>query len=245
MDDPSVLPDKPRKTLIDRFLAFFEILLMSGLLSSSIATSIFPEGSFELLNKNAESVSYFLLLETGITFLLLIILTNAHRETAFSLGLHFRQWKSNFLMGLVLVPFLFMVNTAVTLVFRRYFPDYYIERNPLTEIIQTPYQLVLFIISAIIAGGIKEELQRAFILNRFSRYLGGAAVGLLLWSAAFGAQHYLQGWQGIIITTICGFTFGIAYLLSKSLIGPIVAHSIYDTLALLLYWFSSGQLKQP
>ena len=232
------------RSLIDRFLALFEVLLLSGPFSSAIAVLFFSARSLNLLNEDAKTISYFLLLEAGITILLMTIFMKAHQETRSSLGLHFRRWKPNLLIGLALVPFLFLVNAVVAFVFRFYFPDYYIERNPLTEIIQTPYQLVLFIISAIVAGGIKEELQRAFILNRFGRYLGGAGLGLVLWSLAFGAQHYLQGWQGIFITTICGFVFGITYLLSKSLIGPIIAHSIYDTLALLFYWLSSGQFKQ-
>jgi membrane protease YdiL (CAAX protease family) len=105
------------------------------------------------------------------------------------------------------------------------------------EIIQTPQQLALFIFSALVAGGIKEELQRAFILNRFRRYLGGAWVGLVIWSLAFGAGHYVQGVQGIVIASLYGFVFGITYILSGSLLAPIVAHSVYDTLALLAYWF--------
>jgi uncharacterized protein len=243
MDDSPLHMDKVRKRLAERLLALFEILLLSGVLSSAIAVSFFPGKSLNLLAKDAKTVCFFLLLEAGITILLLILVITTHRETSFSLGLHWYQWKSNILIGLSLVPFLFLINIIVALVFRLYLPRFYIEKNPLTEIIQTPSQLALFIISAMVAGGIKEELQRAFILNRFGRYLGGAGLGLVLWSLVFGAGHYVQGWQGVVITTICGFVFGITYLLKKSLIGPIVAHSIYDLLALLTFWFSSNRFK--
>jgi membrane protease YdiL (CAAX protease family) len=117
------------------------------------------------------------------------------------------------------------------------------EHNPLTEIIHSPQQLALFIFSALIAGGIKEEVQRAFILNKFGRYLGGAGVGLVLWSVAFGAAHYVQGIQGIFIAIVYGFLFGVLYLISGSLIAPMVAHGAYDTLALLGYWLFTGRFK--
>jgi membrane protease YdiL (CAAX protease family) len=149
----------------------------------------------------------------------------------------------NVVIGLLVVPFLFLINSAVNLLFRVYFPRYYIERNPLTESIGSPQQLLLFVFSALIAGGIKEELQRAFILNRFRRYLGGASVGLVLWSLAFGAGHYVQGAQGITAAALYGLIFGIIYLASGNLIAPIIAHGAYDTLALLGYWFTSGRFK--
>lgn len=243
MDDSPLPLDAPRKPLIDRFQALFEIVLLSGLISSFLAAlpfSAFGRKSVELLINDANIVCAFLLLESGITIFLLTLILKAHRETISSLGFHRDRWKHNLLVGLALVPFLFLVNVVVAMAFRIYLPKYYIDRNPLTEIIQTPKQLALFVFSALVAGGIKEELQRAFILRRFGRYLGGAGLGLILWSLAFGAGHYVQGAQGITVAAIYGFVFGLIYLLSGSLIGPIVAHGAYDTLALIVYWFSSG-----
>jgi membrane protease YdiL (CAAX protease family) len=232
-----------RKPWIDRFQAFLEVLLLSGLISSFLAGlpfSVFHKNSTALL-KNASYLSVFLILDSLITFLFLAIVLKAHRQTILGLGLRFNQWKSKFIAGLVLAPFLFLINAIIALVFRAYLPHYYVERNPLTEIIQTPQQLGLFIFSALIAGGIKEELQRAFILRRFGEYLGGTGIGLVLWSIVFGLGHYVQGVQGVVVASLYGFIFGIAYLLTRSLITPIVAHSAYDTLALLGYWFFSGR----
>ena len=147
------------------------------------------------------------------------------------------------MIGLTLVPFLFLINAAVAVSLKLYFPQYYVEENPITELIQTPQQLVLLIFSALIAGGIKEELQRAFIITRFRLHLGGAGLGLIIWSIGFGLGHYVQGVQGILIATIYGFIFGIVYVLSGSLIAPIIAHGAYDTLALVAYWLLSGRFK--
>ena len=228
----------------DRLQAIIEILLLSGLISSFIAALIFSAflgRKVGALTTDATIVTTFLLAEAVITFLLLAVVLKAHREPIGSLGLQWNRWKSYLFLGLGLVPFFFAINIVVAFVFRMYLPSYYIEKNPLTEIIQTPQHLILFIISALIAGGIKEELQRAFIINRFRQYLGGAWLGLVLWSLAFGAAHYVQGVQGITIAALYGLIFGIIYLITKSLIAPIVAHGAYDTLALLAYWFASRQ----
>jgi membrane protease YdiL (CAAX protease family) len=242
--DYSPLPaDRSHRRFADRLLALFEVLLLSGLLSSSLAVSLFHGNRADLLINDPETLSSFLLLEAGITILLLAMVLKAHRESLWSLGLRWDRWKPNLLIGLGLVPFLFLVNAVVMFAFRIYLPEYYMEQNPLTEFIHTPQQLALFIFSALIAGGIKEELQRAFILTRFGRYLGGAVLGLVLWSLAFGAGHYVQGAQGVTVAAIYGLVFGLIYLMSGSLIAPIVAHGTYDTLALLAYWFFSGRFK--
>jgi len=235
-----------RKSWTERFQALFEVLLISGLVSSFLAAlPIFGlrGGRVESLLQDARIVSLYLLLESAITFLLIAVLLRAHRETIGSLGLRWEHWKRNLLLGLSLVPVLFLINAVVAIVFKLYLPEYYIEVNPLTQIIKTPQQLALFIFSALVAGGIKEELQRAFIINRFRVYLGGAWVGLVLWSLIFGAFHYVQKEQGVVIATLMGFLFGLIYLLSGSLIAPIIAHAAYDTLALLAYWFLSSHLK--
>ena len=232
----------PRKPWIDRLIALLEVLMMSGLLSGFFAAvpfSVFHIGNMGLLLKDARFICLYLLLESCITFLILAVILRTHRETIASLGLRWKNWRPNLALGLALVPFLFLIDAIVAFVFKVYLPKYYMEQNPLTEIIRTPQQLALFILAALLAGGIKEELQRAFILNRFRSFLGGSAVGLVLWSVAFGAGHYIQGAQGIVIAAIYGFLFGIVYILSGSLIAPMIAHGLYDSLALLAYWFFS------
>ena len=137
---------------------------------------------------------------------------------------------------------LFAVNDIVVWVLRVYLPRYYLEGNPVIDNIRTVQDFVLTLVAAIIAGGILEELQRAFILNRFRRYLGGAGIGLVLWSVIFGMGHHIQGTQAIVSAGIYSIIFGILYLLRRSLIAPITAHCIYNTLTLLGYWFYSGRL---
>jgi membrane protease YdiL (CAAX protease family) len=241
--EPSAAPvELPRKPWIDRIQAVVEILLLSGLVSGFCATlplPLFHIGDMDFLLKDSKILSFYLLLESGITFFILAVVLKLHRETLDSLGLRWESWKRNAVIGLALVPLLFFINAIVALVFKVYLPRFYTEQNPLIQNVQTRQQLALFVFSAIVAGGIKEELQRAFILNRFRTYLGGAGAGLVIWSLAFGAGHYVQGVPGVVIAALYGFVFGTIYLLSGSLIAPIVAHGLYDSLAILAYWFFS------
>jgi membrane protease YdiL (CAAX protease family) len=246
MDNLPPLPTAARRARTEKIQAIFEILLLSGILSSTLSGLVFfgmrGKSTATPLN-DARIFSLFILLESFITFGLLALILKARHESVFSLGFRWDRWKSHCILGLTLVPFFFLINGLIALIFKVYLPKYFLEENPLTELIRTPQQLVLIIFSALIGGGIKEELQRAFILTRFRLYLGGAGIGLALWSIGFGIGHYVQGVQGIVVATIYGFIFGIAYLMSGSLIAPIVAHSAYDTLVLLAYWFLSGRLK--
>jgi len=86
----------------------------------------------------------------------------------------------------------------------------------------------MFAVIAIIAGGLREEVQRAFLLQRFSRYLGGPIVGLIVVSVGFGAGHYLQGWDAAIATGLLGLTWGILFLRRGSAVLPIVSHAGYN-----------------
>jgi membrane protease YdiL (CAAX protease family) len=234
-----------RKVWMDRIQALLEILFISGLISSILAAIPFTamKGKNAILLNDATSTAVFLLIESGITFVFLAMILRLHHERIQDLGLIWDRWRPNILIGLVLVPFLFIINIFVAFIFREYLPQYYLVNNPLTESIHTPQQLALFILSALVAGGIKEELQRAFILARFRKYLGGAGLGLVIWSLAFGIGHHVQDVQGITVAAICGFLFGLIYLVSGSLIAPIVAHSVYNTLALLSYWHLSDHVR--
>jgi len=219
---------------------------MSGVVSGVLAIVpflLFRIKDTALLLKNASFISLYLLIDAGITFLILGAILRARRESLESLGLHWENWKRNILLGLALVPLLFLVNAFVAVFFKVFLPQFYLEKNPLTDSIQTPQQLALFILSALVAGGIREEVQRAFIINRFRGYLGGAGLGLVLWSLAFGLLHSVQHAQGIVVATSLGFSFGLMYLVTGSLVAPIIAHSAYDTLALLAYWFFSSHAK--
>jgi membrane protease YdiL (CAAX protease family) len=236
---PAEPPAAPRKTWLDRVQALFEVLLLAGFASSILAALPFAfsaAGRSSLL-ASVRLMSMYLLLEAFITFVLLFLVMRAHGETLKGLGLSLMRWRFNALLGIAIIPVLFVLNFIVSVIFQAFFPRYVLEHNPLTELIHTPLDLVIFVTIALVAGGVKEELQRAFILRRFQAHLGGADLGLVLWSIAFGLGHYVQGTQGMVAAGTFGLILGIAYLARGNLIVPMVAHGAYDTIALLGYWY--------
>jgi membrane protease YdiL (CAAX protease family) len=238
--DPSEYFLEPRKSLWrDRIHALLEVLLVAGLLSSTIAYLPFALSgiSHEALVTSARFISLFVLVEACITVALLTLLLRVHGETLRHLGWRSDRLRADVFIGLVVVPVLFLMSGLISYFFRSYLPRYYTEQNLLLETIRSPGDLALLIVSALFAGGIKEELQRAFVLVRFREYLGGAAPGLMLWSVVFAYGHYLQGVQGSVIAGLFGVLFGVIYLVRGSMVAPIVAHSVYDAAALLGYWF--------
>lgn len=239
MNQLELFLEPERREWQKRLLALFEVLLLAGIVSALLALtpfSLFVRTSEQIYN-NARLLTEYIFLESAITLIFLAVILKSHRETLSDLGLLWHEWKPNLFVGIILVPFLFAVNQLVGITFLFFFPKYVSLQNPLLEIIRTPADLFLFLVASIIAGGIKEELQRAFILNRFRTYLGGAKMGLVIWSIAFGLGHYTQGLQAIVSATLFGFMFGSIYLTRRNLIAPVVAHALYDISALLAFWF--------
>ena len=73
-----------------------------------------------------------------------------------------------------------------------------------------------------------EEIQRAFVLHRFEKTLGGAAFGLVLWSLAFGVGHLAQGRDVAIATAALGAFWGLIYLRRRSVVSPVIAHAGFN-----------------
>jgi membrane protease YdiL (CAAX protease family) len=130
-------------------------------------------------------------------------------------------------LGFVLVPSVLLLILAVPQIVRwlapalRNVPD-----NPLEALARSPAGLVVMLMTVIVAGGVREELQRGFLLHRFRSDLGGGVRGLLITSVAFGAGHFVQGWDAVIVTTLLGAFWGALYLRRGSVVAPLVSHAI-------------------
>jgi membrane protease YdiL (CAAX protease family) len=115
-----------------------------------------------------------------------------------------------------------------------------VEKNPLQALLRSPRDAWLFALVVVVAGGVREEIQRAFLLRRFDQWLGGGGVGVIVTSAAFGAGHLLQGIDAAIATGLLGAFWGVVYLRRRSAIAPIVSHSGFDLLQIVQFLFVRG-----
>ena len=165
---------------------------------------------------------------------LMVLLTRAHGQSVSALWLGSRPPMKEAVHGLLLIPVVFLMVVVLLNVLRLAAPWLHnVETNPLEQLARTPGQAVIFGIVAIVAGGVREELQRAFLLQRFEQHLGGAVVGVIVLSFGFGIGHIVQGWDAVIATGALGAFWAIVYLRRRSVIAPIVSHSGFNTLEIV------------
>lgn len=132
--------------------------------------------------------------------------------------------------GIFSVPMVVTIVIALSLLIRLVAPRLHnIPDNPLEALLGSPAGLILFLLVVIVAGGIREEVQRAFLLHRFRQDLGGVYQGLIITSVAFGLGHTLQGWDATVITAVLGATWGAMYISRGSAVAGIVSHSLFNS----------------
>jgi len=131
--------------------------------------------------------------------------------------------------GLMLIPVALGIAIAVLLASQRFAPWLHtVALNPLQDLLRSPRDAWLFALVLVAAGGIREEVQRAFLLHRFEVWLGGGTVGVIVTSIGFGLGHLLQGADAALATGLLGALWGAVYLRRRSAVAPMVSHAGFD-----------------
>jgi membrane protease YdiL (CAAX protease family) len=180
-------------------------------------------------------VVWISLADTVLLILLMVILTRAHGQSVSELWLGRRPILREALYGLILVPAVFLLVVVTLNAVRLLAPSLHnVPTNPLEELARGgAANAAAFGLVAIFAGGVREELQRAFLLRRFEQHLGGPAVGVVVLSVAFGLGHAVQGWDAALTTGTMGAFWAILYLRRRSSIAPLVSHAGFNSLEVL------------
>jgi uncharacterized protein len=92
---------------------------------------------------------------------------------------------------------------------------------------------------SVTAGFCEELLYRGFMIWYLNHWCP-PWLSLILSCTAFGLAHYYQGVSGILKTGIVGLLMGILYLLTETLLWPILAHALVDLGAA---WASGALLR--
>jgi len=87
-----------------------------------------------------------------------------------------------------------------------------------------------------ITAGITEELLFRAAIPAFA-YLatGNANIAIAISIVSFGLEHYYQGWKGVLGTAVLGWLFLKVFMLSGTIIVPMLFHAALDIYGLLLY----------
>ena len=92
--------------------------------------------------------------------------------------------------------------------------------------------LVELAVISLVAGIGEEMLFRGLIQGAAGRWIESPAVGLVLASVVFGLAHPLTR-AYIVLAGVIGAYLGGLWLATDNLLAPIVAHALYDFLALV------------
>ena len=241
--EPSPSPEPASETVAGaRVSAIFEILLCSGIPSQFALASIFALAGFTPLVSGRLSLGYIttlLLLDATILIGLIFWLLRRHGERPRDVFLGTRPIGPEIYLGVPMTAVVFMLAVVVLSTARLIVPSLHnVQENPLQQLIQTPAQAVILAIVATIGGGLREEIQRAFIIHRFEQHLGGAYVGLILYSLVFGIGHSLQGWDAVLTTAMLGAFWGYVYIARRSIVASVVSHSGFNAAEIFLYLVS-------
>lgn len=138
-------------------------------------------------------------------------------------------------VGVLLLPAVFTLVIGIQFAIQRLAPYLRnVEVSPFTPLLSSPMLLAGFIALVLVAGGVREELQRAFLLHRFEQRLGGGSLGIVLTSVAFGLGHTLQGWDAAIITALMGAFWGAVYLTRRNVVSTVTNHALFNLTQILL-----------
>ncbi len=167
---------------------------------------------------------------------LVLLFLYAHGERPRDVLLGRRPVAQEFALGVPLILVALVFGGGILLATRYVAPWLRtVEHNPLQELMRSPGEAWLFALVVFVAGGLREEIQRAFLLHRFDVWLGGATVGIVVTSVAFGAGHLLQGADAAIATGLLGAFWGVLYVLRRSCVAPLVSHAGFDLIQVLQF----------
>jgi membrane protease YdiL (CAAX protease family) len=221
-----------------RALAVIEVLLCSSVPTQLVIGAVLGAVGVSARSGDQLSLSFVLLLSLGdsvLLILLMVVLARMHGDSAWALWRGARPLAREALLGIGLVPLVVILIALLVGSIRTLAPWLHnVPENPL-EALATggPIDAATFGVIAIVAGGIREELQRAFLLQRFERHLGGATAGVVVLSTLFGLGHAMQGWDAAIATGALGAFWAIVYLRRRSSVAPVISHAGFNSIEVL------------
>lgn len=220
-----------------RLAALGEVILCSSL-PTQILVAIVVARLFGVAPQTADgalSLDFILLVTLADTVLLIglmVFFTRRRGESPAALWLGSRPKGPEVSHGIALIPATFVLVIVLLGTLRLAAPWLHnVEVNPLESLARGGmFNAVLFGVVVIVAGGVREEMVRAFLLQRFERHLGGMTTGIVVLSIAFGLGHIDQGWDAVITTGVLGAFWAIVYARRRSSVAPIVSHAGFNSL---------------
>jgi len=238
--EPPFIPERRRVLPIERVGALIEILICSGFPTQVLLILVMRGFGVPMHAADGRLSPPFVftlsLLDAVLVIGLVLTFLRAHHESAREVLIGRVRLIREALLGLATLPGVFMLVTLVLVLILKYAPGLHnVATNPFEDMLRTRSDAIVFGIVVMIAGGVREEVQRGFIVHRCGQYLGGALGGVAVYSVFFGAGHADQGYDAMIAIGILGLLWGLLYLSRRSIVAPLVSHATFNLAQLLKY----------
>jgi membrane protease YdiL (CAAX protease family) len=227
---------------IERVRSLLEVLICSGFPTQLAIGGVLALGGVYPLDhagRLSAPYVYILSLADSITVIGLVVwFLRSRGERVLTVLLGQRRLWRECVLGLALIPVAFAVMVVVLVSVQHVAPGLHnVARNPFAGLIRSPLGGLMLAFVALVSGGFREEIQRAFVLHRFEQHLGGSAIGLALFSIVFGLGHAIQGWDVAATVAALGLLWGLVYLRRRSVAASVVSHAGFDVVQVFRYTF--------
>jgi membrane protease YdiL (CAAX protease family) len=247
--DTPVAPDEPVSAAPAdasprRLASLVEVLMCSGFPTQLLITASLVVAGLRPLEPGGELslrfIAWLSLIDTVLLVGLVLLFLRARGERPADVLVGRRPRWRELGLGMALVPAAFGLVALAALAIQWVAPGLRDpDGNPLAALLKDKENIAVFAAIAVLAGGCREEIQRGFVLHRFDQHLGGPAVGLGLFSVAFGLGHVMQGWDAAILTALLGAFWGFVYLSRRSILAPAVCHATFNLIEVLYHGLSA------
>jgi membrane protease YdiL (CAAX protease family) len=230
----------PRRPGFDaRVVAVLEVLICSDYLTQIAIGGTLHALGVETTIGGRLNETFVVALSLGDAVLLILLIVGllyAHGERPREVLFDRRPLGREAAIGLPLMFAALLIAGSVVAAIRYLAPSLHtVPENPLQDLLRSPRDAWIFALVVFVAGGFREEIQRAFLLHRFEVWLGGPLVGLIVTSVGFGAGHLFQGVDAAITTGLLGAFWGAVFLRRRSAAAPIVSHAGFDLVQIVPY----------
>jgi membrane protease YdiL (CAAX protease family) len=231
----------PRPVLpIERLGAIVEVIMCSGFPTQVLLILVMDGFGMSMFSAEGRLSPPFVftlsLVDAALVIGLVIFFLRAHHESARHVLIGEKSAVREALLGIAVLPAVFMFVLLVLVVVLRFAPQLHnVARNPLEDMLRNRHDALIFAAVVMIAGGVREEIQRGFIVHRFGQYLGGPGWGIAIYSVVFGLGHIEQGYDAAIATGLLGVLWGLLYVVRRSIIAPMVSHAGFNLAQLAKY----------
>jgi membrane protease YdiL (CAAX protease family) len=238
VEPPAPSPRPP--TSRERFVALLEVLICSDFPTQLALGTTFATLGYKPFGANGQLQVGFVvglsLVDTVVLVGLIMLFLYSHGESPREVFFGRRRVADEIAYGIPLTLVALGAGVSVLLAIQYFIPWLHsVQQNPLEGLLTSRRNAWLLALVLLVAGGVREEIQRAFLLHRFEVWLGGGRVGVIVTSVAFGTGHLLQGYDAAIVTGLLGALWGVVYLRRRSAVAPMVSHAGFDLLQILQF----------